>query len=119
MYGSHMEIARKPSNETLEASGFEYDHGTGWCNLHHADHAEVWGSPSYVRMYCPVTGTLLNETPLHVVHYQTGSSTVACGAPMRDAHHPDGWDLGTVTVEPWHATCSSCLRRRFGYTNPR
>ncbi len=45
------------------------------------------------------------------VHFQTGSSAVRCGLPMRDAEHPDGWDLGTVTVDPSSVTCPECLPR--------
>lgn len=58
------------------------------------------------------------ETESEPVHYMTGSSSVRCGAPMRDPRHPDGWDLGTASVE-WHrVTCEGCrqFRRRNGET---
>ena len=44
------------------------------------------------------------------VHFQTGSSRVRCGAPMRDREHPDGWDLGNITVDLGAATCERCRR---------
>lgn len=43
-----------------------------------------------------------------LVHLQTGSSTVRCGAHMRDAQHPTGWDLGNVTIDIG-VTCPDCL----------
>lgn len=47
------------------------------------------------------------------VHLQTSASRVKCGAPMRDWRDPesDGWDLGTVTVEPARVTCPECAPR--------
>lgn len=50
-----------------------------------------------------------SEVTAPTKHLQTGSSTVRCGAPMRDAQHPEGWDLGTVTVDAGGATCPDCL----------
>lgn len=45
------------------------------------------------------------------VHYQTGSSSVRCGAKMRHwRDNPTGWDLGTVTVDPAAVTCPRCAR---------
>lgn len=45
--------------------------------------------------------------PPHV-HYQVDSSTVRCGAGMRDAYR-EGWDLGTCTVDLARVTCPTCL----------
>jgi hypothetical protein len=44
------------------------------------------------------------------VHLMTGSSTVACGAPMRHFKTcPEGWDMGTAKVDPTKVTCGACL----------
>jgi hypothetical protein len=48
-------------------------------------------------------------TATAVIHFQTGSSTVRCGFPMRDRQHPEGWDLGTVSVEVREVTCQECM----------
>jgi len=45
----------------------------------------------------------------HLVHRQTGPSSVRCGAPMRTGHMAKGWDLGDVTIDTGKVTCPACL----------
>lgn len=49
-----------------------------------------------------------------VMHRMTGSSSVRCGAPMKDGSQgwgadAPGWDLGTATTDLTKVTCPECL----------
>lgn len=53
---------------------------------------------------------------MSVIHMQTGSSSVRCGARMGA-----DWDLGNVTVDPTKVTCPSCRHnpvKVFGIDRP-
>lgn len=46
------------------------------------------------------------------IHYQDSASSVICRAKM--AHwdtNPDGWDMGTITVDVTKVTCPDCRSR--------
>ena len=62
----------------------------------------------------PETWFTVGMTDTKVIHFQTGSSTVRCGYPMRGVFMgpADGWDLGDVTVDPTEVTCPHCLTDR-------
>lgn len=79
-----------------------------------ANRTPNWSLVTTARDASEIGEAILEEVEFRTVspeflHFQTGSSTVQCGAHMRKPDSIVGWDLGTCTTDPTRVTCPDCL----------
>lgn len=79
-----------------------------------ANRTPGWSLMTTARDATEIGETILEEVEFKTVspeflHFMIGSSSVQCGAPMRQPGSIVGWDLGTCTTNADKVTCPDCL----------